>query len=800
MLLPHIRAVVLSMLLWAAPAAWAGWTIDTVDGGAGMSVGQHVSAVIDPWDNQFSIAYYDSWDGYLQFVHGLPGSWSYETVETEWNVGQYASLSIDTSGNRHIVYYDASNSGVNISGPISYHWAVSIDTVDGGAGMSVGQYVSAVVDPSDNEFSLAYYDSLNDDLIFAHGLPGSWTYETVETEGDVGQYASLSIDTLGNRHIVYYDASNSGVNISGPISHHWSVSIDTVDGGAGMSVGQHVSAVVDPSDNQFSIAYYDSWSDDLLFAHGLPGSWSYEAVDTAGNVGEYSSLDISQNSERYIAYRDGSNAWTKVASSGADPLDPCIDHSPQWTGNTAITYSLDDDLDILDSYAGYEFGHAHAGNMVAEGKLFFWRTNFTLEDELTPDDYENELFLTSGRPHTDAGWERIPWAEVTNLTRSLNTNGTIESIGIDTPSGYSLPFYLFRYLHFEPVSIDSEATRAIVLVHGANPDGVESPYSNDEPEWQGWKELKGNIEATISGSDWDWQCIAYDWHRDSSTGGILGVIHNAPEAAEIGHQHGQHLGESMLCQARGLEKVQFIAHSAGAWVARSAARYLTQNGVGEVQVTLLDPFVPYRINSASVLDNGKLDAMELFSNIYRLENYYVVDETDVPPAYATSQEFLWNPPRDINLEVDLQAASRAGDEHEDPIYWYARTLDGIAYTHDAGAANPRWIGWRVSIAYPEVGADEIWCQFDWIGNEEGTEAEPMSTFIKSMIRVKFGGTVKIKGPDTTTISPMVADKPMLVEAIGGLVQIEGQAARQAAGELAIEGFISPTPVMPLRHQ
>lgn len=463
--------------------------------------------------------------------------------------------------------------------------------------------------------------------------------------------------------------------------------------------------------------------------------------------------------------------------------ETCVDHSPVWIGDSLITYNLRDDLDIIWAYPNNRFAHAHAGNLVAQGlkKLFSENYVFNLEDELTPESL-SDIFVTSGRPFTDTVWKRIPWADITIVDSTLNSNDSYDTIEIEAPSGADPPYYLYRYLHFETLPIDSATTREIVVIHGRNPDGLEEPYN--EPYWN---LLSQNLDDALSGSDWDY--MFYDWHLDASTGGNLYVYDNAPESAQVGHQHGLHLGESMLCQAPNLEMVQLIAHSAGAWVARSAARILTQNGV-LVQITLLDPYVPAQTNSYSILNNSLLDGMAQFGNIDRLENYYVVDDgigqTDLL-FYATSQEFLWSFPVDLNLMVSIPPENQAF--HEDPISWYAQTFTSDENTPEDIPYN--LIGWPASIAYPDVGGDPIWCDFNWTGPQHGTQANPLISLIESVIKVKFGGTIKIKSSSTSS-NGIVIDKPMQIKAIGGPVRIGG-AAKRSTDDPAKEGFVSSPP-------
>ena len=83
---------------------------------------------------------------------------------------------------------------------------------------------------------VAYMDSVNSDLMYAHnttGGCGGWTYEQV-------------------------DGSNNG---------------------------EYLSLVYTSTDNPY-IAYYAGQTGDLTVAHYDGSSWVYEDVDTYGNVGE----------------------------------------------------------------------------------------------------------------------------------------------------------------------------------------------------------------------------------------------------------------------------------------------------------------------------------------------------------------------------------------------------------------------------------------------------------------------------------------------------------------------------------
>ena len=93
------------------------------------------------------------------------------------------------------------------------------------------------IKPNANKAGVAYMDSVNSDLMYAHnttGGCGGWTYEQV-------------------------DGSNNG---------------------------EYLSLVYTSTDNPY-IAYYAGQTGDLTVAHYDSSSWVYEDVDTYGNVGNH---------------------------------------------------------------------------------------------------------------------------------------------------------------------------------------------------------------------------------------------------------------------------------------------------------------------------------------------------------------------------------------------------------------------------------------------------------------------------------------------------------------------------------
>lgn len=83
--------------------------------------------------------------------------WQIQTVDSNWYVGEWTSLALDSSGNPHI----------------------------------------------------SYLDYANVTLKYAAWNGSSWVIETVDSNGQVGWYTSLALDGSGDPHISYYDKTNS---------------------------------------------------------------------------------------------------------------------------------------------------------------------------------------------------------------------------------------------------------------------------------------------------------------------------------------------------------------------------------------------------------------------------------------------------------------------------------------------------------------------------------------------------------------------------------------------------------------
>jgi len=220
--------------------------------------------------------------------------WLIETVE-KGNVGEYASLILESKDKVHIAYFDYLNGNLKhaVRGPDGW----IIETVDNEG--TVGQFLSLTKDDK-GKIYISYRDQGKNRLKIAIYEGRKWAIEALDKE----QFAidtSIFVDTQGKVYISYYNFSKGCLKLATKYKDQWKTEI--VDDGENQSndVGGFSSIKVDSS-GRIHISYIDSVNGFLKYAIKENDTWKIEIVDDNGSVSNFTSLALDKDGNPNISY------------------------------------------------------------------------------------------------------------------------------------------------------------------------------------------------------------------------------------------------------------------------------------------------------------------------------------------------------------------------------------------------------------------------------------------------------------------------------------------------------------------
>ena len=255
------------------------------------NVGAYASLAVR--GNTPCIAYADGTHDTIKYACRVGSSWQIETAGSTSHGGQAISLALDSAGRPHITHYEYSLQHLYYDGS-----AWQSERVDSYGG-AYGEYNSLAIDSADHPHVAYTKTGTNVTLLkYAYYDGSAWHKETVDGLGDedVGSFVSLALDADDHPHISYQDVTNYNLRYAYHDGSAWHITV--VD--SGTETGYFTSIAVDSAGHPH-IAYYDHGESKVRYASYDGSAWHIETVESF-LWAQYISLALDSSDHPHIAY------------------------------------------------------------------------------------------------------------------------------------------------------------------------------------------------------------------------------------------------------------------------------------------------------------------------------------------------------------------------------------------------------------------------------------------------------------------------------------------------------------------
>lgn len=274
--------------------------------------GYHVSVALLGTAGSPVIAYHEASDADLKVARLAGTAWQREVVESQGDVGAFASIAIEPQAGFEgvrIAYQDRTNARLRYAERTASGWAlVTVDdtSVDDGA------HASLALDPATGAPRIVYQAMLVDRTILKYAWcdaadctsAANWNRVPLVDRGVstvVGAGASLALTSTGLPRFTFQDVTDGSLAYGACTTAVCAtVTTRTVDDGSA-DVGSQSALALTGSDRP-RIAYYDATNTTARYAScedadcTLPGAgWTTTAIDTAADAGSAPTLSIADD-------------------------------------------------------------------------------------------------------------------------------------------------------------------------------------------------------------------------------------------------------------------------------------------------------------------------------------------------------------------------------------------------------------------------------------------------------------------------------------------------------------------------
>ena len=278
-------------------------------------------------DGRGLISYYDYTNSDLKVAHCSDTNCTTATItslDTAGDTGQYTSIAIGTDGFGLISYHFASAGDLRVAHCSDTNCTAAVIATLDSPGFENGKFTSIAIG-TDGLGLISYYHEdpntgTHGDLKVAHCSDTNCStanLSLIDTINNVGLYTSLAIGADGLGLISYYFQTRGSLKVAHCGTTEWcSTGTSNTQVDIDQGVGQHTSITIGV-DGLALVSYYNARYGDLEVAHCADTQCTVAdtitAIDTAGDVGRYSSLTIGADGLGLISYYDGTNRLLKVA-------------------------------------------------------------------------------------------------------------------------------------------------------------------------------------------------------------------------------------------------------------------------------------------------------------------------------------------------------------------------------------------------------------------------------------------------------------------------------------------------------